>query len=702
MQVLRAIQHASLSTAREANARLPNTNLHLNVTKQISEWKKIGCDRTLLQIIQSGIRIPLQTLPPMAGIPISHLSAQGREAMDQAVKTGALRQMSQEEVRRTRHWTPVFDIPKPHSDKVRVISDLRKLNQCHQATHFKGERWENVLRMVQDAEAQWGITMDSSNYFHHMKLHRSTQRWMRMTDGSTAWQAVAMPFGWSLSPYWAHRMAKPIKAFLADNGIRCCWWVDDILIVAATKQQCEDHAAFLVHTLTNLGIKLNIDKSMAEAAQDFVYLGHHFHLASGDLTLPDSKSQRTAGMLRKLARNRLVTPSQLAAAAGNLLDVQKSNIGVLGLARILMQQAAKSQRRAQATHRRPKRARATDTTSAQQTKHTWRTPQRKTSAAQKCLQTALLQVKQAPGRQFRSLNGANFRIFTDASDIGWGATLQKRIQSQWVEITTTQSAWDSEIGQMHITHRELWASVQACLRILPSLVTGCKLQLHSDSTPTIHNWRTGSTRWNRNELVRNASLQLHLQKKCFLVAEHVRGIDNKRADWLSRNIDVQNYRLHRDTFLYMCRVFNFVPMVDLFASEDNKQCELYYSWRLDPKALGTDALQHDWTLPAWGNPPWALIRPFLQKIFNTQITVLACLPYWKSAPWWPLLRQLQASHLEIVHQAMFHDPHGHLMPKPRWRTLFCLLQAPHSRSGGVHCADWKPCTTSPFASASTG
>ena len=138
MPVPRAIPHADLHLARQLNAQLPDTNLHLNVTQRASQWERIGCDTTLLQVIRHGIRIPLQHLPPMAGVPVSHLSDQGRLAMDQAVQTGALRTMTTQEISRTKHWTPVFDIPKANSDKVRVISDLRKLNQCHQATHFKG------------------------------------------------------------------------------------------------------------------------------------------------------------------------------------------------------------------------------------------------------------------------------------------------------------------------------------------------------------------------------------------------------------------------------------------------------------------------------------------------------------------------------------------------------------------------------------
>lgn len=64
-----------------------------------------------------------------------------------------------------------------------------------------------------------------------------------------------------------------------------------------------------------------------------------------------------------------------------------------------------------------------------------------------------------------------------------------------------------------------------------------------------------------------------------VMAEHVKGIGNVRGDLLSTHIDVQNYLLERATFLNVCRVFNSIPMVGSFASEQNKQCAQYYRWR---------------------------------------------------------------------------------------------------------------------------
>ena len=52
--------------------------------------------------------------------------------------TGAMRQLTTEEEARTRYWVPVFTRQKKDdSNKVRVITDMRDLNQCHGVQRHK-------------------------------------------------------------------------------------------------------------------------------------------------------------------------------------------------------------------------------------------------------------------------------------------------------------------------------------------------------------------------------------------------------------------------------------------------------------------------------------------------------------------------------------------------------------------------------------
>ena len=88
----------------------------------------------------------------------------------------------------------------------------------------------------------------------------------------------AMPFGWALSPWWANKFTKPIKAWMNNLQWDWCWWVDDILLLAQSSQEVERRATMLIHKLTQLGIQVNAKKSMIEASQQVVFVGHQFNL----------------------------------------------------------------------------------------------------------------------------------------------------------------------------------------------------------------------------------------------------------------------------------------------------------------------------------------------------------------------------------------------------------------------------------------
>jgi hypothetical protein len=140
---------------------------------------------------------------------------------------------------------------------------------------------------------------------------------------------------------------------------------------------------------------------------------------------------------------------------------------------------------------------------------------------------------------------------------------------------------------------------------------------------------------------------------------------------LSRNPDNKNYQLDRTWFLKICQRLKIFPTVDLFASARNKQIPKYCSWRIDPKSLG-NAWQLNWGGQVnWLNPPWECVQRALQKLQQDRATALVCLPVWKSAPWWRLVRQMQKGPEIIVKgETLFQDPEKNWFPPPTMGNPF--------------------------------
>ena len=58
--------------------------------------------------------------------------------------TRAMIKLTRDEASRTKVWTQVFGRAKKESSKIRLITDLQHLNQCHQVPRHKAKLWTGI------------------------------------------------------------------------------------------------------------------------------------------------------------------------------------------------------------------------------------------------------------------------------------------------------------------------------------------------------------------------------------------------------------------------------------------------------------------------------------------------------------------------------------------------------------------------------
>jgi hypothetical protein len=243
--------------------------------------------------------------------------------------------------------------------------------------------------------------------------------------------------------------------------------------------------------------------------------------------------------------------------------------------------------------------------------------------------------------------------------------------------TNYSGFWSPQEARRHITWLEAKASALAVGQAMEILPTGCTVTLQVDAISTRHAWAKGSKLPHLNDLVIGPKVEVH-KKHIFLVPEYLPGVLNTDADWLSRHqekLDPDNYRLHGRWFRHICRQFHMRPTVDLFASQLNHQLPRYGSWKADHRSLG-NAFLLDWSRElSWANPPWSLAGRMLSKIKSDRATALVALPLWRTAPWWPLLQELQVTPPIIIKgEPLFCDPQNKPLPAPRWATIFTVVR----------------------------
>ncbi|XP_061482234.1 uncharacterized protein LOC133384332 [Rhineura floridana] len=253
-------------------------------------------------------------------------------------------------------------------------------------------------------------------------------------------------------------------------------------------------------------------------------------------------------------------------------------------------------------------------------------------------------------------------ITTDASLLGWGA----HCNSQFV-----QGVWNTAEQTQNINWLELKA-VHLALLHFQSLFHLDHVLIRTDNTcAKSHLNRQGGTR--SRPLQSLASIifdwaEQHLQS---LKAEHLRGIWNFTADWLSRQqVFPGEWKLHPTVFHLLQRRFGPFS-VDLFASSRNCQLPRYFARYLDTTAEAVDALSLPWPEGLlYAFPPIPLLAKTLQKVRRERAQLVLIAPYWPRRPWFSDLLALSVTDpwpLPVRPDLLSQGPVWHQDPK--WLNL---------------------------------
>jgi hypothetical protein len=160
---------------------------------------------------------------------------------------------------------------------------------------------------------------------------------------------------------------------------------------------------------------------------------------------------------------------------------------------------------------------------------------------------------------------------------------------------------------------------------------------------------------------------------------HIAGVLNVEADEASRRQSTHiDWQLDVATLRAALRILHADPHLDLFASAGNSQCQQYYSYHHDHRALGTDCFQHRWPMEGtlYAYPPPILIGRTLQKARHESCSRLILVaPLWQAQPWWPtLLLMLRHPPLLLPNETWLTvDQMGNETWPRKWPLLVCDL-----------------------------
>ena len=505
----------------------------------------------------------------------------------------------------------IFVVPKKDGG-LRPVINLKPFNKaCLDPPHFKMEGVPDVIRLLNPGD--WAASIDLKDAFFHVPICREHCKLLRFFWDGVLYEFLVLPFGLATAPFVFTKLTKPVAAFLRALGIRLIIYLDDILVVGSTEEECRVNVARVLQTLVDAGFKINLKKSNLVPSQEFQYLGLVWNTITARVSLPLKRFQDLNSMALRIQAEGRPPCSDLTRFLG-LMSAAITAIPLVRLRSRFLQRSLIAVYRSESDDSLPVSL------------------SREALADLQWVARLRLQDCTAPLWP-PSLDQADLCVATDASDEGWGVYCLGRMEG---------GRWAPEDAALHINVKELTVLLIFLRDFFPAIKEGVRIvRWEVDNTAALaYVKKHGGT---CSLPLLHVAVDVHLLADSLgisILPVYVPSEQNLHADFASRFKNLPDLHLLPAVFQRMCNRWG-TPEIDLFASPASRQLPRFFAWGSAPTAEEFDALSRPWHFSlAYLFPPLPLIARVIGKLFQSTGDFLLVTPFWPNQAWFPLLRLL--------------------------------------------------------------
>jgi hypothetical protein len=613
---------------RALDARLSQMPVPDRLWARIETWQeRVGCPWAL-KLISGGLRFDFERPP----IPWPHARVDTcrrvHTADERAVLQAEEEQMLalgvvdvvQEAYGQSRGYHARLFVVPQKQQKYRPVLSATMLNRFLRYQHFKMEGLHTVRDLL--GQGDWMCKLDIRKAYYHVRLAEDHMPYVRfVSSNGKVCQYRGLPMGVAPAPRLFTKLLRSVLARLRGQGIRIVHYIDDFLVIASSREQCEREIFVVAELLVALGFWLNWEKSVLHPAQEIEFLGTIISSTPLQFCVPLAKLSKLRANIRQFLHKELGTPRQAAALVGTIVSMTAALIPhpmhLRGLTMALQCMVD-----------------ATEGSYATRT----------------LIPSRLREEFQQWEAGIQAWNGRSLipplcavHIQTDAStSMGWGGV--RLDTGEWA-----QGRWSAEERETSINLLELKAVEHTLKELQPP---PGNVSVECDNMTAVA-CLIGANRTRDPAILATCQRlrQLCDQRAWLISASYLPGRLNGRADHLSRVFeDILDWQLPYSIFATIDRTWG-EHTVDLFASARSKQLRRFYSWTPSDQALGMDCFAHSWKGEnGFANPPFSLIGRTLQKIQQEECEVTVVAPLWQGQPWFPLLLSMTIESIVLPQQ----------------------------------------------------
>ena len=110
---------------------------------------------------------------------------------------------------------------------------------------------ESVKQLLYPGDVM--ATVDLKDAYFSIPIDIRDRKYPRFPWGNTLYEFTCLPFGYNLAPSTLTKIMKHVQAVLCCKGIRIVFYIDDILIVGQTYEECLNYVTEIhVHHMTHI------------------------------------------------------------------------------------------------------------------------------------------------------------------------------------------------------------------------------------------------------------------------------------------------------------------------------------------------------------------------------------------------------------------------------------------------------------------
>ena len=190
-----------------------------------------------MEVLREGYAIPFHSPPPLSQSPItlhsySPQSIKGR-ALESEIQALLQKDAIEPASPSSGYYSRMFVVTKASGGR-RPIIDLSALNHFVVKTPFKKETTQSVIRLI--LRCDWIVSVDLKDVYLQVPVHPSSCKFLRFVAGGKTWQFRVLCFGLAMAPHVFTRVMTPVSAFLHRLGIHVLRYLDNWLILAASRR----------------------------------------------------------------------------------------------------------------------------------------------------------------------------------------------------------------------------------------------------------------------------------------------------------------------------------------------------------------------------------------------------------------------------------------------------------------------------------